>query len=131
MCFKLNNEIELQFAKEDIVCYKVISKNNISIVMHFPYKTNTEYGPINFGYSDLFISPSMQYINEGYHSYTYEKAKSEVEHYIEMNYGSWKMVEFIIPKGAAYYHDNILGKYVSTSIRSGDLFNVESNIKLA
>lgn len=119
MCFVINKvHTSPKIAEEDIICYKVIGKNNISIHRDFNYMPNVTYPDVALiprKYEDEY---DTNFIEEGYHSY------SSLDFACDRCYRiKEKVVLMIIPKGATYYYNPICDEYVSSVIRSGDLRN--------
>lgn len=113
MCFDIPKGAKELTAKEDIVCYKIIKKNNKSLFQRFKYSPNTTYRlkkKLKFE-KDVYAQRSIE---RGFHSYC--------EHdRIDNFYSNAKIVQMIIPKGAKYYKNTGDNEYVSTSIRTGTL----------
>lgn len=132
MCFIVPFKGKLQTANKPITVYKVIDLGNLSLARNFQYAPNTVYRlgkplKVNTAGHCLFIM-------QGFHSYnTFDEAASIPSIRLQGHY--YKVVEFIIPKGAKYYTNCNSGESVSTSIRSGDLKELRVtpnlNIKVA
>lgn len=95
-------------ATEDILVWKVITKDNLSVWRHFIYRENKLF-------KTQFIQKE-EVIYNGYHAYTSRK-KAREEH--ELDIGE-KIVRFTIPKGARYFM-GLNNDVASNMIKSGDL----------
>lgn len=132
MCLRINESCHKKtkskyiplIAKEDMKVWKVITKKNCSMYREKYYEPNLAYPEVKFTYRwheyavyDYRINEyiSHHYIDRGYHAYkTYDEAKKYFDDTI------YKIVEFIIPKGAKYF----IGRdrdIVANKITAGDL----------
>lgn len=120
MCLTIaNNSTKPLIAKKDILVWKVITKNNISIWREFRYYPNKTYitkfyiecGNLVYNYNMMFCT-----VYSGFHAYLSRSIARKVKSYVNDE----KVVKFIIPKGAKYYLGDD-GDIVSNKIRSGDL----------
>lgn len=115
MCLKIKKGEVEKTATEDIVVYKIINMHNNSLYQGFQYKPNRLYR------LRKKLKVKRNEIYEGFHSYN---CLVKVRDNILETFLNPKVVKFVIPKGAKYYlgRDNDI---VSTSIRSGNLKNIE------
>lgn len=113
MCFYIHpKHAREQTAKKDITVYKEIFRNNLSYWRCFEYSPNTLYQLRKPLKHDTHVAHE---IHEGFHSY------DNLQYAYSIRDPYAKIVKFVIPKGAKYYHNSDRHEYVSTSIRSGDL----------
>lgn len=125
MCLYLTPKSEIQTATRDIEVWKIISRNDKSIVMGFKYFPNTLYRLRK----KLRVEEAagQKIIRCGFHSYaSFRKVTYEMS-YHDLEYK--KVVRFIIPKGAKYIKGKS-GEIVSTSLRSDNLVNAYNIITL-
>lgn len=120
----------IQVATEDILVYKIVTKDNLSIIHRLPYKPNERYELslpllIVYDYNDSYNGSQ---VNEGFHAYTsLAAARSALKLNLSINakfIGQFKIVTFTIPKDAHYIlgtHDEI----VSDVISAGSLLDEE------
>lgn len=108
---------DIQIATEDIEVYKIIIKeNNRSMFRHFQYTPFTSY------YSnDLYFSKNGT-IHEGFHAFTNYLFARDFGG-MELYTGYYKIVKFVIPKGAQYVN-GARYEIVSSRIKTLDLENV-------
>lgn len=124
MCLKIKSGTRLHIAKKDIEVYKLIGKNDVSVYRGFHYKPNTKYH-LRFPLKPILArldNGRRRTVERGYHSYIDHECLGRC-----LGRGSrYKVVKFIIPKGAEYYvgADNDM---VSTAIISGDLKAIRRN----
>lgn len=117
----------IQVATEDILVYKIVTKDNLSIIHRLPYKPNERYELalpllIVYDYNDSYNGSQ---VNEGFHAYTSlaAAAGSALKLNLSINakfIGQFKIVTFTIPKDAHYIIGDD-GDIVSDAIVSGDL----------
>lgn len=129
MCLIIKNQ-KLKKAKENIVCYKVLTKGLISPIQHFEYEINKLFiTAITFGndwctYDDTSVNylrekyPNWKYdhkkydlisVETGFHSFSKRSRINKLENCESI----WKC---IIPKGSFYYEDPIDQLMVSNQI---------------
>ena len=100
MCFKLQG-VELQIAKEDVPCYKVVIRIEAGVYhsqhQHYTYRLGKNY-KAKMRFDGKY---SNEYISKGLHSYqTLRKARKQIEELIHPDY---VVIKCIIPTGAGYY----------------------------
>jgi hypothetical protein len=113
MCFFTEDKIDAKFAKEDIQCWKIVTRNGWN---SFSGATGVRYKYIKGTQPNVSLRllrmESGFCINEGYHSYISLKiAKAELKHCKEP---IDRYKKFIIPKGTRYYKNET--EYVSETI---------------
>jgi len=113
MCFCVNFGEELNVAKEDLICYKILESGLISVYQDFDYKLNKTYKLFRW----LKSSEEKYYLKHdtiyrGFHSY------QRIEDVIPIE-RKQIIVKCIIPKRSKYYKSMILGhnQYVSNRIK--------------
>lgn len=113
MCL-ITTQKEPLIAEKDILVWKLINKNNVSLHQRFFYSPNKLFPKVGL---NIFSSCVHKRIFRGYHAFRSRDAAR-----IDRSYqcGDLKVVKFYIPKGAKYYigDDNDI---VADRIRSGDL----------
>lgn len=110
MCFQVDlNHPDPLVAEEDIPCIKVINDDFTSFFKNYPYKLG-EINPKEELKEIINLAPSVNYINEGYHSYYYT-----IQVYFPTS-SSYLWVKCIIPKGTKYYKNDNTQEYVSETI---------------
>ena len=107
MCFIKKRRFSLpKIAREDIFCYKIVLRFNVSfvsLIQGFPYVRGETYKTRFIPHEKFF----KMYISRGFHSYI--NMPPEI-------YLKYRIVKCIIPKGTRYYKDDIHGEYVSEKI---------------
>lgn len=112
-----NNDFPVAFiAEKDIIVWKILTNDNISIFEDYQYGPNKSYPEVAFGKDN-----NLDYlIHAGYHAYVSRQYARNAKNSDMIFYSNCKVVKFIIPKGAYYYigwDDDI----VANKIISGDL----------
>jgi len=108
MCFVIDyKDSAPKIAKRNIVCYKILDNNLVSICFNFQYEIGKTYKHI-----DLVATYEWgcynAYIEKGYHSY--------IKIY-NACYDNKVVVKCHIPKGAIYYKNKERNEYVSSQIK--------------
>lgn len=116
---EIDNILQPHIAKSNMTVWKVITTDNYSYYKNKPYKPNTLYPRVKFGYYSQVIKQILETVIEmGYHSYKSRENARNLHFNSIMD--DTKIVKFIIPKGAKYYIGED-GDIVSNIIKSGDL----------
>jgi len=106
MCFYPSKSAKVKVAEKDIVCYKILTRDNLGAVYAYPYHKNKRNPIVVLKIRKSFFG--TRYIAQGYHSYRTMKGCYE-------NNFIWDHIgKFIIPKGALYYSNK--SEYVSETI---------------
>lgn len=133
MCFHLNKISSKKSlkAKKDIICYKILSWNNKSPNYKYKYLIGVTQPKIKLivlnGHDEL------NYINNGYHSYSsYLQGIKHLWCYSEsyLSYKHFSLRKFIIPKGTKYYFSEDDSEYVSETIKMVDILLKDRLFKL-
>lgn len=119
MCLIIKKNEQPQMAKEDIVVYKHIIRDD-----EFPdvYKTSFQYAPVKIGetYSSKLEKDDAGDVSIGLHAYAYlHDADSEADGYHET------LVQCTIPKGSMFYIGRFGGMlaYASDTLRYDEVIN--------
>jgi hypothetical protein len=121
MCFEVRLQTEAIKAKQDIICYKVISVNNAPWFKgthgcEIPYKINgdnkrVKIKPYEGENNDERI---VLKIDKGYHSFITRHGAENLWSYKMTSRKENKISRFIIPAGTIYYQNR--SEYVSENI---------------
>jgi hypothetical protein len=110
MCFTIHvDHIRKKIAKEDIICYKHIFIENMSLIYDFQY----EIGVTN---PKIKLVKLKTIIEGGYHSYDNPHVESIFLSYVTHSDQVIKLATFKIPKGTGYYYNPVKHEYVSETI---------------
>lgn len=109
MCFTSKDRAKY-IADKDIVCYKTVSTDLISIYYDFQY----QYGELYHSEFDIAQYQTRIVIEEGLHSYKTSSYAKDFLHFSCGNYDTKIVVECIIPAGSEYYMNE--SEYVSNQI---------------
>lgn len=131
MCLKIrNNEIsnKLYIAKEDIICYKILTEHLISPYRGYKYKFNKlvkaklKLPSIIDGIYQFKLIKSVSktyiisYIGRGLHSYsTINQAKEQTSSWFT-GIPRYEIYKCIIPKNSEFYYDNVKKEYTSNQL---------------
>ena len=135
MCLYIDSCPNAQTAEDDIHVWKIISTSNESAYFHFKYTKNTTYKTtmrleVRKSWGPAYDEPlQWSVVENGFHAYTYKPKIIHGNTYdsflLAGGVGTavadkFKIVEFVIPKGATYY-TGTLYDIVSDEITSGSL----------
>lgn len=120
MCFNIKLFYPKLVAKRDIVCYKVIDRDNRSHYYDFLYEPTKIYEM-----NDSLFGSWLGRIEKGYHSYV---SLDDAVLSSENDY-STKIVRMTIPIGAKYYYNPDDGEYVSNKIVTGYLEDIDTMLE--
>lgn len=116
MCFILHPEhLKKKIAKKDILCYKYIFVENVSLIYDYQYETGVVNPKIKLiKIKKLYLNHKI--IEGGYHSYDNQDVKSIFLEYVSHADASIKVATFKIPKGTGYFYNPDKHEYVSETI---------------
>lgn len=118
MCFEIHKKyLNVQIAKKDITCYKILNKEDDGIIasivydeVYFKKGGSSEY--VNKEVKEFSFNTDRTEINSGLHTYS-----SYVLAHHKAKYHNKQMHKCIIPKGTKYYYNPDDQEYVSLKLK--------------
>lgn len=104
MCLIIETNTKAIVAEENIYCYKLLAKNNRSVVCNYQYQLGKLNIPVDIVPEVQRAAPAF-YINEGYHSFKDKKGAVNDKGPRE------KIVLCVIPKGTKYWVGKVNQSY--------------------